>query len=231
MLFLKFLQNILKRMQNMKKFDLSLYFITDPLLPKIPFFELVEKAIQGGVTIVQLREKQSSTKEFIKKGELLKKICAKYKVPLIINDRVDIALAVNADGVHLGQNDMPLRIARKILGNEKIIGVSVNNEREIKLAEEYRADYIAFSPIFPTPTKTDTPPALGLNGVKELKELTPIPCVAIGGINYENVCDVMRTGVDGAAVVSAIAGSPLPFDAAKRLKKAIKSVKVRSSMY
>lgn len=184
--------------------DYILYLVTErSLLHNMSIEETVEQAVQGGATIVQLREKDISTREFFDIAVRVKKITDRYKVPLIINDRLDIALAVDAAGLHVGQDDMPARVARRLLGQGKILGVSAGTVEEALQAEEDGADYIGVGAIFPTGTKKDAEQV----GIRELKAITgavKIPAVAIGGINEENAAMLEGTGIKGVAVVSAI---------------------------
>jgi thiamine-phosphate pyrophosphorylase len=153
---------------------------------------------------VQLREKSCSTREFLQEALALKELLQPLGIPLIINDRVDIALAVRADGVHLGQTDMPINHARRLLGPDCLIGISAESVADAIEAEQQGADYIGISPVFSTPTKTDTAPALGLEGIRQIRALVRIPLVGIGGINLTNSRQVIAAGADGVAVVSAI---------------------------
>jgi len=211
-----------KENKKEKKLDLSLYLVTDRrLLKGLTLTELVRKAINGGVTVVQLREKDCSSREFYELALALKKIMPS-EIPLVINDRVDIALAARADGVHLGQSDLPVKIARELLGPEAVIGLSVENLKQLEEARHLPVDYLAISPVFPTPTKTDfSSPAWGLAGLRQARSLTALPLVAIGGINEENAAEVISAGADGLAVVSAICASPDPEQAARALKEKI----------
>ena len=207
----------------MKKIDWKLYFIADFESSKgKDLVWIVEKAVKGGATVVQLRAKSISTREFLDISMKIHSFLKKKRVPLIINDRIDIALALDADGVHLGQKDMPLQIARKILGKEKIIGISVNNIEEAMEAENNGADYLGVGPVFPTTTKPDVRAPLGIEGLRKIREKIKIPIIAIGGINKSNVHEVYSTGVDGIAVVSAIILSPDPCQAAEKLIEEIK---------
>lgn len=211
----------------MKSLDLSLYLVTDRSLTYRslslgkPLEEIVEEAVKGGVTIVQLREKDCSTREFYDIAVRLKQCLKPYNVPLIINDRIDIALAADADGVHIGQIDMPYAITRKLIGRDKIIGLSVENVADAEEANQLDVDYIAVSPVFKTPTKIDTAPALGLEGLKEIVGLSKHPVVAIGGIHLDNASDMIDAGAKGVAVVSAIISNENPMTAAQELKKKI----------
>ena len=199
--------------------DYNLYLVTDRrFLKGRALKKAVEDAIEGGVTIVQVREKDVTTREFYKVALEVKEITDKYNVPLIINDRIDIAQAVDAAGVHLGQDDMSLRLARKILGKDKIIGISVGNIDEAKEAESDGADYVGIGAIFFTGSKKDIDTPIGISGLKEIVKSINIPSVAIGGVNKDNLSEVVSTGTNGAAVISAILGNDNIRQAAKELK-------------
>jgi thiamine-phosphate pyrophosphorylase len=210
----------------MKNFDPSLYLVTDRLLAKgRPIEFIVEQALKGGVTMVQLREKDCSIRDFINLAVRLKKILAPFHIPLIINDRLDIAFASNADGLHIGQQDMPYATARKILGKEKIIGLSVENITQAEDANELDVDYIGLSPVFVTDTKAELVNALGLEGVREIASFSKHCMVAIGGINARNVVDVLQAGATGIAVVSAIVSADDPMMAAREIREKIDKFK------
>jgi thiamine-phosphate pyrophosphorylase len=186
--------------------DYTLYLVTDrDMLRNIDISAAVEEAIKGGVTLIQLREKSLTSMEFYKTAVKIKEITDKYNVPLIINDRLDIALAVDSAGLHVGQKDMPADVARKLLGNDKILGVSAATLEEAKKAESDGADYIGVGAIFTTNTKNDAR-AVSIELLKEIKESINVPVVAIGGINEENICLLKPTNIDGVAVVSVILG-------------------------
>lgn len=206
----------------MKKEDLKLYLVTDRGLAHGRAIEdIVEKAVKGGVTMVQLREKDIATRDFIALALKMKEVLKPYGVPLIINDRVDVALASDADGVHIGQSDMPYRMARALLGPSKIIGLSVENFGQIEEAESLDVDYIGISPVFATPTKTDTAAPFGLEGLRKAVKMSSHPTVAIGGMNMETAADVIACGTDGIAVVSAIVCADDPEQASCRLNDII----------
>jgi len=181
--------------------------------------EVVAEAVAGGVTCVQLREKTCSTRQFLDEALALKALLQPLGGALIINDRVDIAMAVGADGVHLGQSDMPISHARHLLGPDCLIGISAESVQDALAAEQQGADYIGISPVFSTPTKTDTAPALGLNGIRQIRELVRIPLVGIGGINLTNARQVIAAGADGVAVVSAIMAAGSPRQAAEVIRR------------
>ena len=205
--------------------DYTLYLVTDrQLVGDKDFYASIEEALLGGVTLLQLREKSISTLEFHKIAQDIKRIANKYKVPFIINDRLDIALSVDADGLHIGQDDMPVSIARKLLGPDKVIGVSASNIKEALLAEQLGADYLGIGAIFATGTKRDAHHT-DLAELSRIRAATHIPIVAIGGINESNVPDIMKTGVNGVAVVSAILDKDNVNVAAQNLRRLIDSQK------
>ncbi len=186
------------------KVDYTLYLVTDSeLMSTKTLEEAVEQAILGGCTLVQLREKTASSREFYQTALNIKTITDKYKVPLIINDRVDIALAIDADGVHVGQSDLPATIVRKIIGKDKILGVSAGCAEKAIEAQREGADYIGVGALFSTSTKTDAKSVSKETLIKIVKEVS-IPVVGIGGINEQNAAQLKNTGIDGIAVVSAI---------------------------
>ncbi|NDW19183.1 thiamine phosphate synthase [Dysgonomonas sp. 216] len=207
----------------MSIFDKSLYLVTDRLLSLgRPIEFVVEEAVKGGVSIVQLREKDCSTLNFYEVAVKLKQCLRPYNVPLIINDRIDIALACDAEGLHIGQSDMPYSIARKLMGKNKIIGLSVENVEQAEQANLLDVDYIGASPVFSTPTKTDTAKALGLDGLRQIAKISRHPIVGIGGINIDNAKDIIDAGAEAIAVVSAIMSAEQPAKAAQELINRIK---------
>ena len=198
--------------------DYSLYLVTDRDLARgRATLDIVKAAVKGGVTCVQLREKTSSTRDFIQEAEAVKQFLGSAGIPLIINDRLDVALAVGAEGVHLGQQDMPLVSAKTIAGDRLIVGISAESTADAIEAEKHGADYLGVSPIYDTPTKTDTAPALGLGGLAEIRRTVSLPLVGIGGLNRENAGEVIRNGADGVAVVSAIVAAEDPEFASRQL--------------
>ena len=199
--------------------DLSLYLITErSFLKNKNIKEAVEESILGGVTLVQVREKNISSRLFFNISREIKQVTDYYKIPLIINDRIDIAQAINAAGVHLGQSDIDLVTARKILGSEKIIGISTGNIMEALHAQRDGADYVGIGAIYPTGTKKDASDPIGLNGLKSIVDSITLPSVAIGGINQNNFKDVLSTGVNGISVISAILNKDDIKQAARDLK-------------
>ena len=205
----------------MKKEDIdySVYLVTDRRnKTDDEFLNIIEEAIKGGTTIVQLREKTASTKEFYDLALKVKEITSKYGVPLLINDRIDIALAVDSEGVHIGQDDMPAGIAREIIGEDKILGVSASTVEEAKKAEIDSADYIGSGAVFPTATKDDAD-SVSEEELKEIVDSIDIPVVAIGGITIENAHTLKASGIAGFSVVSAIMSAEDPKEASEKLKE------------
>ncbi len=204
----------------MKPEQLRLYLVTDrPLSLGRDLDWIVAEAVRGGTTMVQLREKEADTRDFVALGLKLKELLTPLGIPLLINDRIDVALAVDADGVHIGQSDMPYAIARRLLGPDRIIGLSVETMDEVAEANALDVDYVAVSPVYGTPTKTDTAEPFGLEGLRKAAALSRHPVVAIGGMNERTAADVFAAGADGIAVVSAICSAPDPCAAARRLRE------------
>jgi thiamine-phosphate pyrophosphorylase len=183
--------------------EINFYLVTDSGLSKKGTLSDVREAVESGCRIVQYREKDKSTKEMVEEASKIKKICSGRAI-FLINDRIDVALAVDADGVHIGQDDMPIELARKLLGKDKIIGLSVNNKEEAILAEKAGADYLGLGPIFDTSTKKDAGNGIGPLKIKEAKDAVKIPVVAIGGINKENCESVLQNGADSLVAISAV---------------------------
>ena len=205
----------------MKKEDIdySVYLVTDRRnKTDEEFLNIIEEAIKGGTTVVQLREKTASTKEFYDLALRVKEITSRYGVPLLINDRIDIALAIDSEGVHIGQDDMPADIAREIIGDDKILGVSASTVEEAKKAEIDSADYIGSGAVFPTATKDDAD-SVSKEELKEIVDSIDIPVVAIGGITVENAHTLKGSGIAGFSVVSAIMSAEDPKEASKKLKE------------
>ena len=209
---------MVKLVMSKAKVDYSLYLVTDrELLGERNLEDCIEMAIQGGVTLVQLREKSVSTLKFLQLAIRVKEITSRYHIPLIINDRLDIALAVDADGLHVGQDDLPMLKARELFPN-KIIGVSASTLAEARLAQQQGADYLGVGAVFSTTTKTDAP-EVSLEQLELIKKSVTIPVVAIGGINGTNLQQVMATGIDGVSVVSAILAQENILKATKMLRE------------
>ena len=206
--------------------DLSLYLVTDRGLSLgRSTLDIVRAAVAGGVTCVQLREKRCATREFVAEARAVRELLVGTGVPLIINDRIDVALAVGADGVHLGQTDMLIADARRLTGPDMLIGISAECVADAIRAQAEGADYVGISPVFATPTKTDTAPALGLEGVAAIRAAVSLPLVGIGGIGPDNTAEIIRAGCNGIAVVSAIVSAPDPKEAASRLRTIIRAAK------
>lgn len=196
----------------------GIYLVTDRGLCRgrsLP--DVVLQAVQGGAAAVQLREKELSTRDFVEEAVSIKKMLIPYGVPLIINDRIDVALASGADGVHIGQEDMPYATARRLMGKKAIIGLSVETWEDVEVSEKLDVDYIGVSPVFATPTKTDTKEPWGLAGLRKIKAFSRHPLVAIGGINIGNARAVIDAGADCLAVVSAICSADDPAGATRKM--------------
>lgn len=203
----------------MKNFDTTLYFITDSTgFSEEEFLCRVEQALKGGVTLLQLREKNKTTREYISLAEKVHKLTQKYSIPLIIDDRIDVAMAVDAEGVHLGQSDMPVDIARKILGEGKIIGATAKTVPQALEAYKNGADNLGVGAIYPTTTKVKTV-LTSTDTLKDIVKAVPIPVNAIGGLNKDNMYVLENTGISGVCVVSAIMKAENPQTAAEEIKE------------
>jgi thiamine-phosphate pyrophosphorylase len=214
-------------MKKVKHFNPAVYLVTDRDLSLGRSLEwVIEKAVKGGTTIVQLREKNLETRDFIEEALKVKELLKPYGVPLLINDRVDVARAVEAEGVHLGQNDMPYHMARKLLGEDSIIGLSVETYEQAEEANDLDVDYIAISPVYTTPTKEELTKELGLEGVKKITELSRHPAIGIGSIKAHNAADVIKAGANGVAVVSGICSAEDPEQASRELREAVDNAKL-----
>lgn len=204
----------------MKKLDTTMYFITDSTgYNETDFLNCVEKACKGGVTLLQLREKDKTTREYLTLAEKVHEITMRYGIPLIIDDRVDVALAVNAEGVHVGQSDMPVKIARQLMGDGKIVGATAKTVPQAIEAYEQGADYLGVGAIYPTTTKVKTV-LTSVDTLKEIVKAVPIKVNAIGGLNKDNIHVLKDSGIDGICAVSAIMKAENPCTAAKELKEA-----------
>ena len=188
----------------MNIFQSGLYVITDQnLIPKNKLSDYIEESIKGGAKVIQYRAKDKTSKEMYKEAVLIKRLCSKYNIPFIVNDRIDIALAVNSDGVHIGQEDLDVEVVRRLIGFNKILGLSTKNLEQVIQANYLPVDYIGFGSVFPTRTKKDTV-NVGLDLLKDAISLSIHPVVAIGGINEKNIQNVLKTGCKHIAVVSAV---------------------------
>lgn len=206
--------------------DLSLYVIIDRRMMRgrLPI-QVVREAIAGGVTAIQLREKEMESRDLYNLASSIREVAKKRRVLFLVDDRVDIAKACNADGVHLGEKDLPIKIARKLLGRNKIIGATVRNLSQALKAQREGADYLSLGPIFSTKTRKDLPLPRGLKTITRIKKKIKIPLIAIGGINRNNVARVIRAGADGVAVVSAVVGAENVRKATRELLSRIREVK------
>lgn len=208
----------------MKKFDTSLYFITDSTnYDEKEFCYRVEQALQGGVTLLQLREKNKSTREYIVLAQKVHEITKKYNVPLIIDDRVDVALAIDAEGVHVGAEDMPIHVARRLMGENKIVGATAKTVPWAKEAYEQGADYLGVGAIYPTTTKVKTV-LTSTDTLRDICRVVPIPANAIGGLNKDNIDILKGIPIAGICVVSAIMKADDPKIAAEQLKARAKEL-------
>jgi thiamine-phosphate pyrophosphorylase len=204
------------------RFDLSLYLVTDPAMTaRRGLVETVAAAIDGGVTLVQLRHKDSPARLMVEAGRALKALLGPRGIPLIVNDRVDVAYAVGADGVHVGQDDLPPVTARAILGPQAIIGLSITKDADLSTLDPAVVDYVGLGPIFPTGTKADAALALGEAAFARIRRQLKCPVVAIGGIAAGNAAQAIAAGADGIAVVSAICAAADPRAAAHALWSAV----------
>lgn len=208
----------------MKREQLLLYAVTDRTwLRGDTLADAVQKALSGGVTMLQLREKNMDTEEFIKSAREIKRVCEKFGVPLIINDNIEVALASGADGVHLGQGDTPLLEARRILGSDKIIGITAKTPEQAVEAEKNGADYLGSGAVFGTSTKANAV-KMELNTLRAITAAVKIPVAAIGGITADNISRLQNTGIAGAAVISGIFAQNNIEEASKTLLKKIKAI-------
>lgn len=187
----------------------GLYVILDPAIcPNRSLADILQDAAEAGATLFQYRNKSASMKEAYAEASLLRNVAADLGVIFMVNDRCDLALAVDADGVHLGQEDLPYRDARNIMGPEKLIGLSTHNPEQVRTADKLKPDYIGFGPIFPPGSKRDHDPVVGIAGLAQIRALATVPIFAIGGITLEHAGDVIKAGADGVAVISAIVKAP-----------------------
>ncbi len=200
--------------------EIDFYLVTDSGLSKEGTISDVKQAVNAGCKIVQYREKEKNTREMIKDASRIKEIC-KGRAIFLVNDRIDVALAVDADGVHIGQGDMPFEITRRLLGEDKIIGITVHDVHEAKEAASLGADYIGLSPIFSTSTKKDAGKSCGTTMIEKVKKEVSVPIIAIGGINKENMDEVILAGADSVVAISAVVCSE---DVKKEVEKLIRII-------
>ena len=213
-------------MRYRTRLDLSVYLITDrDLCGRRGVAETVRQAIAGGATMVQLRDPLAKAGVLVEEARALATILRSSGIPFIVNDRVDIALAAGADGVHLGQSDMAVADARRLLGPEPILGLSITSAADLAASDLNGVDYLGVGPVYPTATKADAAPAMGLEGLRAIRAQTTLPIVAIGGLNAGNAGDVTAAGADGVAVVSAICAAPDPEAAARDLASIVREAR------
>ena len=203
---------------------LKLYLVTDRYLcGKLGPIDTVKQAVMGGVTCVQLRDKDCTTDELIRYGKHIKEFLDHKNIPLIVNDNLEAAIQIGASGIHVGQSDMKVSDIRDIIGSSMIVGLSCENLEQARLVDSKDVDYIGISPLFTTPTKQNHSTPIGLQGLSDMVELLDLPCVAIGGIKLEHCREIFSRGASGVAVISAICGQPSPKMAARRFQSEIKS--------
>ena len=208
------------------RMDYSVYVVVDRRFARGGRLEeIVRAALRGGATVIQLREKEAGIREMIEMGRRLRDICHSFGVPFIVNDRVDVALAVDADGVHVGPEDMPPEIARRLIGPDRILGVSATSVDEALQGERAGADYLGVGDVFGTRTKPDAGKPIGPNGLAEIVRRVRVPVVAIGGVTAENAGEAVRAGAAGVAVISAVVSAPDPEEATRRLVRAVAEAK------
>ncbi len=209
---------------NRSSFDPLLYLVADPEFCRHDFADVLSEAAAGGVTMVQVRAKHMSTGDLVKLTNTSLEILAPYRLPLLVNDRVDVAAACGAHGVHLGQSDMPVEHARRILGPDAIIGLSIETLEQAEAPDALAADYLGVSPVFSTPTKPDAPAQWGLDAVAGLRSRTKKTLIGIGGITFRNATGVIAAGCSGIAVISAVCAADDPQNAAAALRKAVTGI-------
>ena len=214
-----------------RELNFSLYLVIGPDDTRgRPLREIVLAAVEGGVTAVQLRCKDYSARAFVEEARALVAELRPRGIPLIVNDRVDVALAVGADGVHVGQDDLPAADVRRMVGKDLLVGLSVTNVAEAFALDPRVVDYAGVGPVFATPTKPDAAPPLGLGGTRAVCDILAVPAVAIGGIGLTNAREVLTTGVAGVAVISAICGADSPRESARQLAALARAAHARSSV-
>ena len=200
----------------------KLHILTDTVLQsRFSHMEITRLAIAGGADTIQYRQKSGSTREMIEIARNMKQLCSEAGVTFIVNDRLDVAIAAEADGVHLGQDDFPIPMARELLGEGRIIGGSAATLDEARKCLSEGADYVGFGPVYPTSSKDDAGPVSGIDILKQVVEIIPLPIIAIGGVGAENIPDVMRAGAHGIAVISAVCCQDDPEEATRSLYQAL----------
>ena len=207
-----------------------LHVLTDTVLQsRFSHLELARMAIKGGADTIQFRQKIGATREMIEIVRQLKQLCLGSGVTLVVNDRVDVAIAADADGVHLGQDDFPIPLARKLLGESRIIGGSAASLEEAQKCLAEGTDYIGFGPVYPTASKADADPVTGIKLLKQTVEAIPLPIIAIGGISADNTPEVIRAGARGIAVISAVCCQEDPEQATRALRQALQTETLRGN--
>jgi len=200
----------------------KLHILTDIVLQnRFSHVELAKLAIRGGADTIQFRQKSGSTREMIQAAREVKQVCEESGVTFIVNDRLDVAIASGADGVHLGQDDFPIPLAREVLGKDCLIGGSAATKEEARICLSEGADYVGFGPVFPTTSKDDAGPVSGISILKEVVQSIPLPIIAIGGVSADNAADVMEAGAHGIAVISAVCCQEDPEEATRVLHRAL----------
>lgn len=209
--------------------DWALYVITDHhAAAGRPLLDLVRAALRGGATVVQLRMKHGSTRKMLALGQALHEVTRAAGVPLIVNDRLDVALALDAEGVHLGQEDLPAHLARRLIGPDRLLGVSVETVEQAEQARRDGADYLGVGDLFGTPSKPDAGPPIGLEALRAIARAVPLPSVGIGGVTPENAGAVIDAGAAGVAVISAVIGAADPEQAARDLRAIVEQRRRRA---
>lgn len=210
----------------MNAVDLSVYLITDRGLSGVRGVkETVLAAVRGGATVVQLRDPDATTRDLVVEARALVGLLRPHRVPLIVNDRVDVALAADADGVHVGQSDMDASDARALIGPDRILGLSITEEADLDRSDLTVVDYLGVGPVFATPTKADAAPPMGMAGLKRIAARTGLPIVAIGGLHAGNAADALAAGAQGVSVVSAICAAPDPEAATRELAEIVRAAR------
>jgi thiamine-phosphate pyrophosphorylase len=210
----------------MNAVDLSVYLVTDRGLSGVRGVkETVLAAVRGGATVVQLRDPDATTRDLVVEARALVGLLRPHRVPLIVNDRVDVALAADADGVHVGQSDMDASDARALIGPDRILGLSITEEADLDRSDLTVVDYLGVGPVFATPTKADAAPPMGMAGLKRIATRTGLPIVAIGGLHAGNAADALAAGAQGVSVVSAICAAPDPEAATRELAEIVRAAR------
>jgi thiamine-phosphate pyrophosphorylase len=210
----------------MRPFDLAVYLITDPVLVGVRgVLETVEAAIAGGATMIQLRDPEAKTRPLVEEARAILALTRAADIPFIVNDRIDVALATGADGVHVGQADMTVADARKLIGPEPLLGLSITSEADLDVSDLNGVDYLGVGPVFQTSTKPDAAPPINVGGLEAIATRTRIPIVAIGGLHAGNAADAIAAGASGIAIVSAICAAPDPEAATRELVEIVREAR------